>query len=104
MKTKESHGWTGYITDHMKNNSVQPREHVAFLNMWLDKFIFCGKTVGPTSNYQGMAELLNDGTKFPLGKHLLGAVYDLLHRVAANLVKGQPVKNTGVPGGLSTFG
>jgi hypothetical protein len=97
LKAKESKGWGDYVACHMKKGTVQQREHVVFLNMWLDKFIFCGRTVGPTSNYQRMAKLIDSGTKFPLGKHLLGAVYDLLHRVAMNLLLGQPVKNTGGP-------
>jgi hypothetical protein len=61
------------------------REHVAFLNMWLEKFVFCGKTFGPTANHQIVAERLAAGNRTPLGKYLLGAVYHLLHQVAFNL-------------------
>jgi hypothetical protein len=54
------------------------REHVAFLDMWLEKFVFYGNTFGPTTNYQTVAEQLAAGNHIPLGKYLLGAVYHLL--------------------------
>jgi hypothetical protein len=44
--------------------------------MWLEKFVFCGKTFGPTAI---VAEQLDAGNRIPLGKYLLGAVYHLLH-------------------------
>ena len=63
IETKSIGGWKEYISKNMKTRSVSAREHTAFLNMWLEKFIFCGKAVGPTNN------------------NLLGAVYHLLHQV-----------------------
>jgi hypothetical protein len=56
LKTKNVGGWAGYITKHMKDGTVSDREHVAFLNMWLEKFVFYGKSFGPTSNCQIIAE------------------------------------------------
>jgi hypothetical protein len=50
IETKSIGGWKGYIGNNMNTGSVFVREHTAFLNMWLEKFIFCGKAVGPTSN------------------------------------------------------
>ena len=41
-------GWSGYIQRYRQTGSVSQREHAIFLNMWLDKFIFCGRSVGPT--------------------------------------------------------
>ena len=73
------------------------REHIAFLNMWLEKFIFCGKTAGPTNNTLKMAETLASGNPVPLGKHLLGSVYHLLHQVSAKLWADQPISNLGGP-------
>jgi hypothetical protein len=78
LKTKGIGGWSGYIAEHKKEGTVGQREHVAFLNMWLEKFVFCGKTFGP-ANYQIVAEQLAAGNRVPLGKYLLGAVYHLLH-------------------------
>jgi hypothetical protein len=51
QKTKNLGGWSGYIVEHMKEGIVSNREHVAFLNMWLEKFVFYGKSFGHTANY-----------------------------------------------------
>lgn len=67
-----SGGWTKYIDVHKSSrNSVDAREHAAFLNMWLDKYLFCGSSCGPTSNYLSLAEQLALGSDIPLGKYLL---------------------------------
>jgi hypothetical protein len=54
-------------------------EYRAFLNMWLCRFIFCGKANEPTLNHIAMAEDLATGHRVPLGKYLLGSVYHMLH-------------------------
>jgi len=65
--------------------------------MWLDKFVFCGRSVGRTSIYLLAAEKLADGGRFLLGRFLLGSVYHLLHQVAEKLLLGQPIGNLGGP-------
>jgi len=80
----------------MKTGSVSIRLHTAFLNIWLEKFIFCGKTVGPTSNNLRLADILANGNSVPLGKHLLGSVYHLFHQVSVRR-KNQPITNLGGP-------
>ena len=55
IETKSIGGWKGYIGKNMNTRSVSVREHTAFLNMWLEKFIFCGKAVGPINNNIKMA-------------------------------------------------
>ena len=65
--------------------------------MWLEKFIFCGKTVGLTSNTLKIAETLATCSHIPLGKHLLGSVYYLLHQVVVKLRSDQPIDNLGGP-------
>uniref|UniRef100_A0A0A9CYW6 Aminotransferase-like plant mobile domain-containing protein n=1 Tax=Arundo donax TaxID=35708 RepID=A0A0A9CYW6_ARUDO len=82
-----------------QDGGVQDREHVSFLNMWLERFIFCGCTVGPTSNFQVIAEQLAGGIHLPLGRYFLGATYHLLHEVSVKLSAGQPIGNIGVHGG-----
>lgn len=42
LKTKKIGGWSRYIAEHMEQGSVSKREHVAFLTLWLERFIFCG--------------------------------------------------------------
>jgi len=63
----------------------------------LDKFVFCGRSVGPTSVYLSAAERLANGGRFPLGRYLLGSAYHLLHQVAKKLLLGQPIGNLGGP-------
>jgi hypothetical protein len=64
LKTKNVGGWAGCISEHMKDGTVSDREHVAFLNMWHEKFVFCGKSFGPTSYCQIVAERLALGSSF----------------------------------------
>jgi hypothetical protein len=65
--------------------------------MWLDKFILCGRSVGPTFVYLSAVERLADGNQFPLGQYLLGSIYHLLHQVAKKLLLGEPIGNQGGP-------
>jgi hypothetical protein len=67
VNTRNIGGWTGYIQEYRKTRTVGQREHATFLNMWLEKIIFCGRSVGPTNAYLPAAELLANGVRFPLG-------------------------------------
>jgi hypothetical protein len=58
----------GYKTDIQNYTSDGPLtdvEYKAFLNMWLCRFIFCGKANEPTLNHIVMAEDLVAGTPIP---------------------------------------
>jgi hypothetical protein len=90
-------GWKGYILKYAKTGSIDTREHTAFLNMWLEKHVFCGKSLGPTTNPLALAETLSSRTAVPLGKHLLGSLYQLLHQVSVKLSVGEPIGNLGSP-------
>jgi len=62
VETRSIGGWLGYIQKYRKMGSVGQREHAIFLNMWLDKFVFYGRSAGLTSVYLLAAEkLANDG-------------------------------------------
>ena len=64
--------WASYILNHIGDKSnVSGREYVAFLNMWLERFIFCGSSCGPTYNHKLMAEHRAVGKDIPLEKYLL---------------------------------
>jgi hypothetical protein len=65
--------------------------------MWLEKFIFYGRSVGPTNAYLPAAELLANGVRFPLGRYLLSSTYLLLHQVSQKLLLGEPIGNLGGP-------
>nr|BAX25153.1 aminotransferase-like [Oryza meyeriana var. granulata] len=98
LQAKNIGGWSRYISIHNKGTgSVDDREHVAFLNLWLERFVFGGVTLGPTINMQCLAECLVDRKQIPLGQFLLGATYHLLHQVATKLSAGQPVGHIGGP-------
>ena len=77
-------GWASYILNHVEDGSaVSEREYMAFLNMWLERFLFYGSSCGLTYNHKLMAEHLALGKDIPLGKYLLGAAYHLMYQVAA---------------------
>ena len=91
-------GWASYILNHIEDGSaVSEREYVAFLNMWLEKFIFCGSSCGPTYNHKLMTEHLALGKDIPLGKYLLGAAYHLIYQVAAQLLNNEPMHTVSGP-------
>jgi len=80
-KISDCIGWASYILNHIGDGlAISEREYVAFLNMWLERFIFCGSSYGPTYNHKLMAEHLAVGKDIPLRKYLLGAAYHLMHR------------------------
>jgi hypothetical protein len=73
-------GWAKYIQTYMAPSGVAAdKEYKAFMNMWLCRFIFYGKSNEPTLNHIVMAEELAAGTLIPLGKYLLGSAYHMMH-------------------------
>jgi len=97
VETRAISGWSRYIQKYHRTGPVNIKEQTTFLNMWLDKFVFCGRSAGPTSVYLSAAERLANGGRFPLGRYLLGSAYHLLHQVAKKLLLGQPIGNLGGP-------
>jgi hypothetical protein len=59
--------------------------------MWLDKYIFCGQACSPTSNYLTLAKKIPGNSEIPLGKILLGALYNLLNKVSQHLMHNEVV-------------
>jgi hypothetical protein len=106
-KISDCMGWASYILNHIDNDdsAIDDREHVAFFNMWLERFIFCGSSCGPTCNHKYLAERLAAQNEIPLGKYLLGYVYHLMHQVVVQLLKGEPVHELSVAlGGRYNYG
>jgi hypothetical protein len=79
-RVKTRVAYTMYIQKHMSDGPLSEVEYRAFLNMWLCRFIFCGKANEPTLNHIIMAEDLAASNPIPLGKYLLGSVYHMLHQ------------------------
>ena len=97
-KISDCIGWTSYIQNHIGNEStVSEREHVAFLNMWLERFILCRSSCGLTYNHKLLAKHLAVGIEIPLRKYLLGSAYHLMHQVAAQLLKNEAVHTISGP-------
>jgi hypothetical protein len=84
-------GYKNYIQNHMSDSPLTDVEYRAFLNMWLCRFIFCGKANEPTLNHIVMAEELAAGTAIPLGKYLLGSVYHMLHQTTYQMHTNQKI-------------
>ena len=83
-KISDYTGWASYILNHIGDGLVvSKREYMTFLNMWLERFIFCGSSCGLTYNHKLITEHLAVGKDIPLRKYLLGAAYHLMHQVAA---------------------
>jgi hypothetical protein len=82
---KPGSGYKNYIQNHMKDAPLGEVEYRAFLNMWLCRFIFCGKANEPTLNHIAMATQLASGKRLPLGKYLLGSVYHMLHQTVTQM-------------------
>jgi len=61
VETRSIGGWFGYIQKYRRTGPVNIKEQTTFLNMWLDKFVFCGRSLGPTSVYLVAAERLANG-------------------------------------------
>jgi hypothetical protein len=88
---KSGSGYKSYIQNHMKDGPLSEVEYRAFLNMWLCRFIFCGKANEPTLNHIAMATGLAAGNRVPLGKYLLGSVYHMLHQTISQMHTGQKI-------------
>jgi hypothetical protein len=73
-------GYKMYIQKHMSDGPMSEVEYRAFLNMWLCRFIFCGKANEPTLNHIVMAEDLAICNPIPLRKYLIRSVYHMLHQ------------------------
>jgi hypothetical protein len=79
-KIAEYMGWVSYIKKNQGTSpNVDEKEHVAFMLMWLERFVFCGSSCGPVYNHKYLAKRLVAGDAIPLGKYLLGAAYHLLN-------------------------
>jgi hypothetical protein len=93
----ECTNWGAYLNQHVKTKGhVTEKEHMAFLNFWLEHFIFCGPSLAPTKNYLSLAYELAKGATVGLGKLFLGEVYMYLHLTSSSLLSQKKLK-TDVP-------
>ncbi|CAL8112730.1 unnamed protein product [Prunus armeniaca] len=74
-------GHGGDPTDPPSINDVSYTEHVAFLVIWLCKFLACPKSDGITKEFQALAEVLADGHQVAMGPIFLAYLYKGLHEL-----------------------
>ena len=92
----ECTNWGAYLSQYVKTKGpVTEREHTAFLNFWLEHFIFCGPSLAPTKNYLSLAYERAKGATVGLGKLFLGEVYRYLHLMSSSLLSQKRLKTGG---------
>jgi hypothetical protein len=92
----ECTNWVAYLNQHIKTKgSVTEKEHTAFLNLWLEHFIFYGPSLAPTKNYLSLAYELARGNTTSLGKLFLGEVYRHLHLMSSSLLSQKKLRTGG---------
>ncbi|CAL8168299.1 unnamed protein product [Prunus armeniaca] len=79
VKTYLGHG--GDPTDPLSINGVSYTEHVAFLVMWLCKFLAWPKSGGIAKEFQALAEVLADGQQVAMCPIFLAYLYRGLHEL-----------------------
>jgi len=85
-------GWANYIKKNQGTESaIEDKEYIAFLIMWLERFVFCGSSCGPVYSHKVLAEQLAVGKSIPLEKYLLGAAYHLMNQITHHLLKNELV-------------
>jgi hypothetical protein len=87
FRLSECTNWGAYLNQHVKTKGpMTEREHTAFLNFWLEHFIFCGPSLTPTKNYHSLAYELAKGVTVGLSKLFLREVYRYLHLTSSSLL------------------
>jgi hypothetical protein len=92
----ECTNWGAYLNQHLKTKGlVTEKEHTAFLNLWLEHFLFCDPSLAPTKNYLPLAYELAKGHTIGLGKLFLGEIYRYLHLMSLSLLSQKKLRTGG---------
>lgn len=65
---------------------VSDVEHIAFLTLWLSKYVFCSRSLQVAKRFITMANQLHTGTKLCLSEMILANLYESLSE-SVNLLK-----------------
>jgi hypothetical protein len=96
LSKSECTNWDAYLSQHVKTKGpVTDREHTAFLNFWMEHFIFCGPSLALTKNYLSLAYELAKGATVGLDKLFLREVYGYLHLMSLSLLSQKRLKTSG---------
>jgi hypothetical protein len=71
------------------------KEHTAFLNLWLEHFLFCNPSLALTKDYLPLAYELAKGNTVGLDKLFLGDIYRYLHLMSLSLVYQKKLRTGG---------
>jgi hypothetical protein len=92
----ECTNWGPYLNQHIKTKGpVTEKEHTAFLNLWLEHFLFCCPSLAPTKNYLPLTYELAKGSTIDLDKLFLGEVYRYLHLMSLSLLTQKKLRTGG---------
>jgi hypothetical protein len=92
----ECTNWGAYLNQYVKTKClVTEREHMPFLNFWLEHFIFRYPFLAPTKNYLSLAYELAKGATIGLGKLFLREVYRYFHLMSSSLLSQKKHKTGG---------
>jgi hypothetical protein len=92
----ECMNWGAFLNQHIKTKGpVTEKEHMTFLNFWLEHFLFCGPSLTPTKNYLPLAYELAKGSTVGLGKLFLGEVHRYLHLISLSLLTQKKLRTGG---------
>jgi hypothetical protein len=93
----ECTNWGAYLNQHIKTKDpLIEKENTAFLNLWLEHFLFCGPSLAPTKNYLSLAYELARGSTVGLGKLFFGEVYRYLHLMSSSLLTQKKLRTGGL--------
>jgi hypothetical protein len=69
-----------YIAENIgkEGEEVSVEEHVAFLTLWLSHFVFCSKSLQVARMFIPLAQQINEGRLFSLGRLLLATLYEAM--------------------------
>ena len=60
---------------HRDSDDVSDKEHVAFLTLWLSRFVFCSRSMQIAKQFVYLATPLHRGENIALGQLILASLY-----------------------------
>ena len=77
---------------HAEGDNVSDVEHIAFLTLWLSRYVFCSRSLQVASRFIPLARDLHENRKVCLSELLLVDLYESL-RSAVSSLKSHTSKN-----------
>lgn len=78
--------YDNFIDHHATSSgSVTTEEHVAFLTLWLSRFVFCSRSMQIAKHFALLATQLHQERDVVLGQLILASVYESLSEVVCQI-------------------